>query len=246
MGLHTMGAMPVFLAAKDPSSDFMIQSYYDYNFFGHTVSICTTHVTTIIVMAFILILALIARRAVLKGDPDNPSGIQNVVEMLVEFMDGMVNSSMGKYGAKYKNYIMTLMIFLFCSNLSGLFGLRPPTADYAVTLGLAIITFFMIQYAAIKTSGFGAFTNLFKPIPLLFPINLISEIATPLSLSLRLFGNLLAGTIMMGLYYGLLPWFAKIGIPAALHGYLDLFSGVIQTYVFCMLTMVFVTEKLDA
>jgi F-type H+-transporting ATPase subunit a len=64
-------------------------------------------------------------------------------------------------------------------------------------------------------------------------------------MSLRLFGNMLAGTIMLGLYYGLLPWFAKLGIPVALHGYLDLFSGVIQTYVFAMLTMVFITEKLD-
>lgn len=245
MGLNTAGFAPVFLAGRDVSSDFMIQSYYEYSFFGHKVSICTTHVTTIIVMAFILILALIARRSVLKGDPDHPSGVQNAVEMLIEFMDGMVNNGMGKYAKKYANYVMTLMVFIFFANISGLFGLRPPTADYAVTLGLALITFVLIQYANIKTNKFGAFTGLFQPLPILFPINLIGEFATPLSMSLRLFGNMLAGTIMMGLFYGLLPWFAKLGIPVALHGYLDLFSGVIQTYVFCMLTMVFITDKLS-
>jgi F-type H+-transporting ATPase subunit a len=245
MGFQAVGLAPMFLASQDVSEEFMIQSYYDYSFFGHTVSICTTHVTTIIVMAFILILALIARHFVLKGDPDAPSGIQNAVEMLIEFLDGMVDNSMGKHSRKYANYILTILIFIFFANTSGLFGLRPPTADYAVTLGMALITFVLIQYANIKTNKFGAFTDLFKPLPILFPINLIGEFATPLSMSLRLFGNMLAGTIMLGLYYGLLPWFAKLGIPVALHGYLDLFSGVIQTYVFAMLTMVFITEKLD-
>ncbi|MDO4554388.1 MAG: F0F1 ATP synthase subunit A [Lachnospiraceae bacterium] len=246
MGFGTAALSPVFLASQDASTDFMIQSYVDYSFFGHTVSICTTHVTTIIVMAVILIFALIARRSVLKGDPDAPSGFQNVVELLIEFLDGVVTNNMGTHSRKYANYILTLMIFIFLSNISGLFGLRPPTADYAVTIGLAVITFILIQYAAIKTSKLGAFTDLFKPLPFLFPINLIGELATPLSLSLRLFGNMLAGTIMLGLYYGLLPWFAKLGIPVALHGYFDLFSGAIQTYVFSMLTMVFITQKLDA
>lgn len=245
MGLKAAGMMPVFLAAEDASADFMIQSYMDINFFGHTVYLNTTHVTTIIVMAFILILALIARHYVLTGDPDNPNAVQNIAEMLFEFMEGLISNIMGKHTAKYQNYIMTILLFICISNISGAFGLRPPTADFAVTLGTALISFFMIQYAGIKTSGFGVVTDLFKPMPFLFPINLIGEIATPISLSLRLFGNILAGTVMLGLFYGLMPWFAKLGIPAALHGYLDFFSGVIQAYVFSMLTMVFITNKLD-
>lgn len=243
MGLYTARMMPIFLASQDVSQDFMIQSYCDYDFFGHTVSICTTHVTTIIVMGFILILALIARQAVLKGDPDHPGGLQNIVEMLIEFLDGLVTNSMGKLAPQYANYMLTLLIFICISNISGLFGLRPPTADFAVTFGMGIITFLLIQYANIKTNKVGAFTGLFQPLPFLFPINLIGEIATPVSLSLRLFGNVLAGTIMLGLYYGLLPWLVKLGIPAFLHAYLDLFSGVIQTYVFVMLTMVWITDK---
>lgn len=235
-----------FLLSSSDEVDFMIHAYKNLTIFGQEVSINTTHVTTVIVWLTLVILALIARRSIMNGDPDKPTGIQNIVEMFVEFLDGMVNNSMGKHAPKYANYILTLMSFIFLSNISGLFGLRPPTADYGTTFGLAIITFVLIQYAAIKTSKFAAFTDLFKPIPLLFPINLIGEFATPLSLSLRLFGNVMAGTIMLALWYGLLPWFAKIGLPVFLHGYFDLFSGAIQTYVFSMLTMVFITDKLNA
>ena len=135
------------------------------------------------------------------------------------------------------------MVFIFFANTSGLFGLRPPTADYGTTLALALITFVLIQYSAFKTSKLHVFTDLFKPIPILFPINLIGEFATPLSMSLRLFGNIMAGTIMMALWYGLLPWLAQLGIPAFLHMYFDLFSGAIQTFVFAMLTMTFITDK---
>ena len=94
MGLKAAGMMPVFLAAEDASADFMIQSYLEYSFFGHPVYINTTHVTTIIVMAFILILALVARHFILKGDPDNPGVVQNIVEMLFEFMEGLITSNM--------------------------------------------------------------------------------------------------------------------------------------------------------
>jgi len=242
MGLNTAGLMPVLLS-QDVSKEFLIQSYYEFNFFGFPVSINTSQVTTVIVMGFILILALIARRAVLNGDPDNPGMIQNVTEMLIEFLDGLVLSGMGKRAKTYRNFVLTLMIFICISNISGVFGLRPPTADFAVTFGMGIIVFFIIQYVNFKNNGFGAITGLFQPLPVLFPINLIGEFANPISLSLRLFGNVVGGTIMLGLYYGLMPWFARLGIPAFLHAYLDLFSGVIQTYVFAMLTMVWITDK---
>jgi F-type H+-transporting ATPase subunit a len=87
-------------------------------------------------------------------------------------------------------------------------------------------------------------TNLFKPV-LLSPINIIGEFATPISMSLRLFGNILAGTTMMGLLYGLVPWFLTLAWPGVLHAYLDVFSGCIQTYVFCMLTMVFIADTFE-
>lgn len=129
------------------------------------------------------------------------------------------------------------------SNLSGLVGLRPPTADYGVTFTLGIFTFILIQFNNVRYNKGRAFTDLFQPIPLLFPINLIGELAVPFSLSIRLFGNVLSGTVIMGLLYGLLNQFA-LAWPAVLHVYFDIFSGCIQTYVFCMLTMVFITDKI--
>ncbi len=224
--------------------DFFIHSYYEFQLFGVTLSINTTMVTTVIVFLVLLALILIARHEIMK-DYDEPNMVQNVTEMLVEKMDAMVENNMGIHAKKYLNYVEALMAFIFLSNISGLFGLRPPTADFGTTFGLAIITFVMIEYAWIKTKGIRFVRDLFQPFPIFFPVNLISEFATPVSMSLRLFGNVTAGTIMLSLWYTLMPWFAKIGIPAFLHGYFDFFSGAIQTYVFGMLTMVFIADRYD-
>ena len=221
--------------------DFFIHSYYEFKLFGVTLSINTTMVTTVIVCLILLALILFARHEIMK-DYDEPNVVQNVVEMIVEKMDAMVVSNMGIHAKKYLNYVEALMAFIFLSNISGLFGLRPPTADFGTTFGLALITFVMIEYAWIKTKGFGIIKDLLDPFPVFLPINIISEFATPVSMSLRLFGNVTAGTIMLGLWYALMPW---IGIPAFLHAYFDFFSGAIQTYVFGMLTMVFISNRYD-
>ena len=223
--------------------DFYIHELYPINFFGTTVYITTTHVCTLIVLLVIAALAICGRRSVLKTR-DNPSKFASAIELMVDTLQKFVDGTMGKeIGKHYVAYIGTLFIFVLFSNISGLFGLRPPTADYGTTLCIALVSFVMIQYASIRYQKWGAFKSLFEPIFLFFPINVISEFATPISLSLRLFGNIMAGTVMMALYYGMLPIFAKIGIPSALHVYFDLFSGAIQAYVFCMLTMTFVTNK---
>ena len=223
-------------------ADFYIKELYPINFFGATVYITTTHVCTLIVLVTIAIIALAARHSVMKTK-DAPSKFATAVELVISTLINFVNGTMGKAGKKYINYIGTLFIFVFLSNISGLFGLRPPTADFGTTFCIAIISFVMIQYASIRYQKWGAFKSLFEPIFLFFPINVISEFATPISLSLRLFGNILAGTVMMALYYGMLPVFFQFGIPSALHVYFDLFSGAIQAYVFCMLTMTFVADK---
>ena len=202
--------------------DFFIHSYYEFKLFGVTLSINTTMVTTVIVCLILLALILFARHEIMK-DYDEPNVVQNVVEMIVEKMDAMVVSNMGIHAKKYLNYVEALMAFIFLSNISGLFGLRPPTADFGTTFGLALITFVMIEYAWIKTKGFGIIKDLLDPFPVFLPINIISEFATPVSMSLRLFGNVTAGTIMLGLWYALMPWFTKIGIPAFLHAYFDFF-----------------------
>lgn len=230
------------LLAAGGEVDFMIHGLFKYKLFGQEFYITTTHVSILIVMIILFVFAVIANRK-MKNHDEIPGGFQNAVEMIVEMLDKMVHGSMGKYAGKFANYIGSIFLFIFVSNISGLFGLRPPTADYGVTLPLGIMTFAIIQYNNIRYNKFGALTGLFKPLPFLFPINLIGEIAVPFSLSLRLFGNILSGTVMMSLIYTLLAPIA-IGWPGFLHIYFDIFSGAIQTYVFCMLTMVFVTDKL--
>lgn len=230
------------LLAAGGEVDFMIHGLFKYKLFGQEFYITTTHVSILIVMIILFVFAVIANRK-MKNPDEIPGGFQNAVEMIVEMLDKMVHGSMGKYAGKFANYIGSIFLFIFVSNISGLFGLRPPTADFGVTLPLGIMTFAIIQYNNIRYNKFGALTGLFKPLPFLFPINLIGEIAVPFSLSLRLFGNILSGTVMMSLIYTLLAPIA-IGWPGFLHIYFDIFSGAIQTYVFCMLTMVFVTDKL--
>ena len=240
--------IPEFLAKEGEvmgnEVDFMVHGYVPLNIFGHEVWLTTTHVCLLIVCLFMLVIGLIVNNK-MKHATEVPGMVQNIAELYVEMMDGVVQSSMFRHWGKYANYILTIFMFLLFSNISGLFGLRPPTADYGVTLPLALITFVLIQFNAFKWKGVGGYVkDLMDPIPLFLPINIISEFATPVSLSLRLFGNVMAGTIMLALYYGMLPVLATVVIPSFLHAYLDLFSGAIQAYVFCMLSMTFIYQKM--
>lgn len=226
--------------------DIGITGYFHFEVGGQTLWITTTHVSLLIVVIALTVFALIANRAIKKADPEAvPGPFLNFIELLVELVDNLTKSNMGKRGYRFSNYIGTLFTVVIVCNISGLFGLRPPTADYGVTLPLALITFVMIHYNGFKYEKAGHVTKLFKPV-LLTPINIIGEIATPLSMSLRLFGNILSGTVMMGLLYGLLPKLLQAFIwPVfgVLHVYFDVFSGAIQAYVFCMLTMVFIAQN---
>lgn len=235
------------VAFEEQKQSFMIDKYEEINFFGWKVHLTTTHVSLLIISVLLIIFALIVNRKVKHADPsDTPGTIQNIAELAIEMLSNMVSGIMGKHAKRFISYIATLFLFIIFCNLSGLFGLRAPTADYGVTLPLGVITFCLIHYNGVKASKGKHFTNLFQPYFILFPINLIGELAVPLSLSLRLFGNIMSGTVLMGLIYGLLPVFVKIGIPSVLHIYFDIFSGCIQAYVFCMLTMVYVTDKIEA
>ena len=214
--------------------DFMIHGVFSYELFGQTVWITRTHVCVLIVMLIIMAFCLFANRAI-KRASEVPGTFQNVVEIVVEMLDGMIGGVMGKYAVNFRNYIGTIFIFILISNISGLLGLRPPTADYGVTFVLIHFNKFKHQ----KVSG--VIKGLCSPWPIWAPINIISDLAVPVSLSLRLFANILSGTAIMALIYALLNKVALMW-PAALHVYFDLFSGAIQTYVFCMLTMTYITD----
>ena len=239
----------ILMSSSADNIDFMIHGIFSYEIFGQTVWITTSHVCILIVILLLVGFSIAANRA-MKHAQEVPTGFQNVLEMIVEMLDNMVYGTMGKIAApKFVNYISTIFIFILVSNISGLFGLRPPTADYGTTLALGLITFFLIHITQFKNLPLKQiWEDMCSPLPpwlpIWLPINLISEIAVPISLSLRMFANVLSGTVMMALVYGLLSKVAVIW-PAALHLYFDLFSGAIQTYVFCMLTMTYISQNYE-
>lgn len=232
------------LLSQSADVDFMIHGVFSYHLFGQELWITTTHICMLIVLLVIVAFCIAANR-IIKHASEVPGGFQNVVELVVEKLDGMVESVMGRNAAKFANYIGTIFIFIFLSNISGLFGLRPPTADYGVTLPLGVMTFAIIHFNKFKHQKVsGVIKGLCEPWVFWAPINIIGDIAVPISLSLRLFANVLSGTVMMALVYALLSRIAIVW-PAALHVYFDLFSGAIQTYVFCMLTMTYVNDAIE-
>ena len=230
------------LISNEP--DFMIHDVLHYQMFGQDLYLTTTTVGMWIVTILILLIAVLANRT-LKKASDVPGAFQNALEYAYEMLENMAKSILGGNSKRFMHYIGTIFLFILFCNLSGLLGLRAPTADFGVTFLLGMFTFFIVNYQGIKNRKVRHFTSLFEPTPILFPINLIGELANPLSISLRLFANLLSGVIIMGLWYGMMPILLDVGIPAALHLYCDLFSGCIQTYVFCMLTMVYINDKLE-
>lgn len=220
--------------------------------FSNGVFITETVINTWIIMAVLVIVSIILTRNMKLV----PEGKQNVAEIIVTMLTGLVGSSMGKDKIGFTPYMGTLMIYIMIANLWGLIGLRAPTADLNTTFALSILTFFLIHGFAIKRKGVGGWIKgqFLEPVAVLFPLNVISEIATPVSLAFRLFGNIVGGMIIMTLVYsalgsilsGVLPIpIFMLGIPAVLHAYFDVFAGVLQSFIFTMLTMVFVSMAMD-
>ncbi len=228
---------------------------------GYELWITETMINTWIICGVLILFALIVNRSI-KNPKKVPTGLQNVVEFIVDAADNFIESVMGKHAPRFSSFYASMFLFILAANLSGLFlgpgtyfygepngtyidFMRPPTADIATTFALALITFFMTQGLGMMTKGFGSWAKgLTEPMWPLTPLNVVGELANPISLSFRLFGNILGGTIIMGLYYNL-PWFLMLGIPSALHAYFDVFAGVLQAFIFVMLSMTFVSSAMD-
>lgn len=209
---------------------------------GQEIFIHNTIVHTYLILVGIVIFAFIANKKILETDPmAKPKGLVNILEIGYTALRKLLYDTMGTGPTRERllPYVFSLAIFIAVANLLGLLGLSPPTSDYNVTLALALITFFMTQYYGIKTNGIGGYIKgYFEPMPFLVPLNIVGELSNPISLSFRLFGNILSGGIIMGLVYSALSWLAPLAAP--LHLYFDIFAGLIQTFIFIMLTMVFV------
>ena len=182
---------------------------------------------------------------------------QIVAEWLVEKADGLIKNSMGEYFMGFSSFIAAILGLSAFSSLLSLFGLFPPTSDINVTAGWAILVFVLITYYKNKCGPVHYLKSLADPI-LLTPLNVISEIATPVSMAFRHYGNVLSGTVisvlvatgLQGLSKLLLGWlpgvlgeipFLQVGLPAVLSIYFDVFSGLLQAYIFAMLTMMYVS-----
>ena len=220
------------------SLNFDVNNYAVIHFGRFELWITETLINTWLIMA-ILIFFAVAVRITLKNFKEVPKGFQNVVEAIVEAFDNFLRSTAGPKLMFLGHWFFTVFVFLLLSNTIGLFGIRPPTADWNVTFSLAIVTFFLIQAMGFKfRRGKYARSIFLEPNPVFGILNIVGELARPISLSFRLFGNILAGMILMSLVY-LVP-FLRIGVPAALHFYFDIFAGVLHAYVFCVLSLSFI------
>lgn len=212
-----------------------------WEMFGMTWNLTESVIVQWIVIAVLAVL-FIALGTGLKVVPTTRR--QALAEWLVTFVIDMVDGSMGQKYKSYRPYVGMLIIYVVVCNLIGLLGLRSPTADVSVTATLAIITFFMTQYNRAKSGGVkGYFKSFIEPLPFMLPSNIIGEISNPVSMALRLFGNMVAGMVIGGLiYWALGSIMPPIFIPAVASLYFDIFSGVIQAYIFTMLTMSYIAN----
>ncbi|MDK2564797.1 F0F1 ATP synthase subunit A [Romboutsia sedimentorum] len=226
--------------------------------FFNNFKLSDTVVTSWIIIAALALVSFLLTRN-LKKVPT--SKVQVFLEFAIGGLANFVTDTMGEKTLKRMPnmipYIGSLFLFFACSNLIGLLGFRSPTTDLDTTLAWALITFFMIYYAGVKFNGFGFFKGLLEPIPFLLPLNLIGELAKPISLSFRPFGNILGGSVIMKLLYDFLGYVStlipgisipvgQLLIPVPLHLYFDIFAGLLQSFIFIMLTMVFVGNAAGA
>lgn len=201
-----------------------------FTLFGFAISESVFN-TWIVMLALVALALILRRRLELR-----PGKVQNIAELLVEGFRGIVKSIMGETNLGFMPFFATLFMLILFSNTLGVFGLRTPTADINVTLAYALVTVFSIHYYAVKAKGFGYLKSFVQPLFFLLPINIIGELARPVSLSMRLFGNMLGGSVIMALISGAV----KLFVPAFASIYFDLFSGALQAFIFTMLSMVFI------
>lgn len=195
-------------------------------------------VTWIIMAVFLIASFLLTRR--LKVE--NPGRGQLLLEYAVTWIQGVGNGIMGEEGRGYAAYLNSVLIYLGIANIIGIFGFKPPTKDLNVTAALALMSIVLIQYASIHKKGVKGWLHSFaEPIAVVAPINILELAIKPLSLCMRLFGNVLGAFVIMKLIEHILP----VGLPVVFSAYFDLFDGLIQAYVFVFLTGLFIKEAIE-
>lgn len=164
---------------------------------------------------------------------------------LTKLINNFVKTNIGKRWKSYAPFFFFLAIYLLVSNTASIWGITQPTSYIMVNATLAIVIFFIIQVTGIVSNGFkGYLKGFISPIPILLPINIIGELSFPLALCLRITGNMMAGNVISALVMNSFG-FAGIAIMPIVNGILDIFSGIIQAVVFIILSIIFVSQKIN-
>ena len=193
---------------------------------------------TWIIMAALTVLFILAGRNLKKSPPR----FQVITELAVGGLNNFFRENLGRHWRSFAPWLGTVAIYLACANLAGMAGLDPPTRDLSVTASLALMSMLLIYGAQFRFHGFaGGLKKFAEPMAVLLPINLMEIAIRPLSLCMRLFGNILASYVIMEMIKVVLP--AVLPVPFSL--YFDLFDGLIQTLVFVFLTTIFVGESIE-
>ena len=227
-----------------------IKTVFTLNLFGMAVPISDT-----ILWSWVVILILgLGSWALTRRLKEIPGKTQAAVEYFITFMEDFAQQNMGHHGRTWAPFISTLGLFILVANLLpvltpvGGFGYEPPfiirplTRDINVTAGLAIMVIVTVLLAGLRYRGpIGWLKSLLKPVPFMLPFNLLEYGIRPLSLSLRLFGNILAAFIIMQLIEAVAP----VAFPPVLGLYFDFFDGIIQAVVFTYLSTIFIAEAIE-
>jgi len=209
--------------------------------------------SSLIIIGFLAIVFIVVGIKVKKLDPlKTPKGFILFCIIFVEAFNNFVQEYIaGKRFKFFAPYLFTIIVFLAFANTVSLFGLTPPLSNLGIALSFTVMTFFIIKVAEFKYLGLikkiDGLLGYVKPMAvIMLPINLIGEVSTPLSMGLRLFVNLMSGLVIAAMVYAALPWFLGIFSGVILHAIFDIFFGLIQAFVFFMLTTInisMVTEE---
>lgn len=203
------------------------------------IEIAESVVITWVIMAVMFIISISMTRNL---KVQNPGKRQIILETAVCGLQNMVKGIIGEEGKRYVPYLVTVIIYIGISNIIGLFGMKPPTKDLNVTAALAIMSIILIEYSGIHAKGVKRWAKSFaEPVAIVAPLNVLEIFIRPLSLCMRLFGNVLGAFVVMELLKIIMP--AILPIPFSL--YFDIFDGLIQAYVFVFLTSLFIKEAIE-
>lgn len=196
-------------------------------------------VVTWIIMAVLVIFSFCMTRNL---KVHNISRRQAFIEMAVTKLTGMVDGMLPQNGKKYVPYLTTILLYIGIANIMGIFGFKSPTKDLSVTIALAVMSIVLVEAAGIYHLGIKKWLHKFvEPVAVVTPINILEVVTKPLSLCMRLFGNVLGAFVIMKLIEAVVPYV----VPAVLSCYFDLFDGLLQAYVFVFLTSIYISEEIE-